>query len=157
MPYLYTEFAKYHHDGTPPFRGMSLEEGFAVSTGPLTIADSEADLETNPYAQAVRKEIKDQYMAGAYLLVAPMFEGETSREVVLPAGKWFDFYTGELVGEGEVITVTPGLDKIPVFVKDGALIPMTEARLHAPAKGEKYSLEIRHYGEKPGEYLLYCD
>ncbi|MCC5936865.1 MAG: DUF5110 domain-containing protein [Lunatimonas sp.] len=157
MPYWYTEFAKYHHEGTPPFRGMSLEEGFAVGSGPLTIADSEADLETNPYAEAVRKEVKDQYMAGEYLLVAPMFEGETTRQVVLPAGRWYDFYSGEFVGEGEVITVTPGLDKIPVFVKDGALIPLTDARLHAPGNGEKYNLEVRHYGEKPGEYLLYDD
>lgn len=70
---------------------------------------------------AVNKEIKDQYMAGEYLLVAPMFTGQTSRKVVLPKGKWYDFYTGKLVGEGEVITVTPGLEKIPVFVKDGVL------------------------------------
>ncbi|WP_209330144.1 TIM-barrel domain-containing protein [Lunatimonas salinarum] len=157
MPYWYSEFAKYHYEGTPPFRGMGLEEGFAVSTGPLTISDSEADLETNPYAQAVRKEIKDQYMAGSNLLIAPMFAGEASRQVVLPAGKWFDFYTGEYVGGGELITVTPGLDKIPVFVKDGAILPFTDAHLHTPARGEKYNLEIRHYGESPGEYLLYDD
>src|SRR3546814_2889935 len=48
-------------------------------------------------------------------------------------------------GGGEVITVTPGLDKIPVFVKDGGIIPMMPPLLHAPAKGEKTDLEIRHY------------
>ena len=36
--------------------------------------------------------------------------------------KWYDFYTGKLAGDGEVITVTPGLDKIPVYVKDGQMI-----------------------------------
>lgn len=157
MPYWYSEFAKYHFDGTPPFRGMSLEEGFRSSSQQLTVSDKDADLETNPYAEATRKEVKDQYMAGEYLLVAPMFEGETSRKVVLPNGKWFDFYTGDLAGEGEVISVTPGLEKIPVFVKDGGIIPLTDPKLHAPAKGEKYNLEIRHYGEKSGEYLLYDD
>lgn len=157
MPYWYSEFAKYHFEGTPPFRGMSLEEGFRSSNQQLTVSDKDADLETNPYAEATRKEVKDQYMAGEYLLVAPMFEGETSRKVVLPRGKWYDFYSGELVGDGEVITVTPGLEKIPVFVKDGGIIPMTDPKLHAPSKGEKYNLEIRHYGQKSGEYMLYDD
>ena len=157
MPYWYSEFAKYHADGTPPFRGMNLEEGFSSGNQQLTMADKDADLEANPYAEAIRKEVKDQYMAGEYLLVAPMFEGETTRKVVLPTGKWFDFYTGDLVGDGEVITVTPGLEKIPVFVKDGGIVPMTDPKLHAPAKGEKYNLEIRHYGKLPSEYLLYDD
>src|SRR3546814_7710667 len=94
-------------------------------------------------------------MAGEYLLVAPLFAGEESRKVILPRGKWYDFYTGEYVGGGEVITVTPGLDKIPVFVKDGGIIPMMPPLLHATAKGEKTDLEIRHYGEKPGRYFMY--
>ena len=63
-------------------------------------------------------------MTGEYLLVAPLFTGQTSRKVVLPKGKWYDFYTGKFAGEGEVITVTPGLARIPVFVKDGGIIPM---------------------------------
>jgi alpha-D-xyloside xylohydrolase len=96
-------------------------------------------------------------MAGEYLLVAPMFAGQTSRKVILPKGKWYDFYTGEYAGNGEVITVTPGLDKIPVFVKDGGIIPMMEFRLHAPSAGEEVDLEIRHYGKKPGLYQLYDD
>nr|MBI1228904.1 DUF5110 domain-containing protein [Cytophagales bacterium] len=157
MPYWYSEFAKYHFDGTPPFRGMNLEEGFRSSDQKMTLSDKEADLEANPYAEATRREVKDQYMAGEYLLVAPMFAGETSRRVVLPAGKWYDFYTGDFAGEGQVITVTPGLDKIPVFVKDGGIIPMADPMLHAPEKGEKYDLEIRHYGHKPSEYMLYDD
>ena len=81
------------------------------------------------------KEIKDQYMAGEYLLVAPLFTGQTTRKVVLPKGKWYDFYTGEYAGDGEVITVTPGLDKIPVYVKDGgdhsndaAIVACTKSR-----------------------------
>ncbi|PPJ40370.1 TIM-barrel domain-containing protein, partial [Pseudoxanthomonas sp. KAs_5_3] len=81
-------------------------------------------LEENPYAEATTKEIKDQYMAGEYLLVAPLFTGQKTRKVVLPKGNWYDFYTGERVGNGEVITITPGLDKIPVYVKDGGIIPI---------------------------------
>jgi alpha-glucosidase (family GH31 glycosyl hydrolase) len=154
MPYWYSEFAKYHFEGTPVFRGMNLEPGFTQDA--KTEAGS-ANLEDNPYAEATSKEIKDQYMAGEYLLVAPLFTGQTTRKVVLPKGKWYDFYTGEFAGDGEVLTVTPGLNKIPVYVKDGGIIPMMPPLLHAPKAGEKTDLEIRHYGQKPGKYFLYDD
>ena len=154
MPYFYSEFAKYHFEGTPPFRAMALETGFRNNILTEVLNQS---LDDNPYLEAVNRECKDQYMAGEYLLVAPMFTGEESRKVLLPQGKWYDFYTGEFAGESQEITVTPGLDRIPVFVKDGGLIPMMETRLHAPAKGEKIDIEVRHYGEKPGRYMLYDD
>ena len=156
MPYWYSEFARYHFDGIPPFRAMNLEPGFSLDSAVRTELRN-SNLDDNPYLEAVTKEIKDQYMAGEYLLVAPMFEGETSRKVILPKGDWYDFYTGDFVGNGSTIEVTPGLDKIPVFVKDGAIIPMMEARLHAPAPGEKVDLEIRHYGKADGNYRLYDD
>ncbi|WP_289158534.1 TIM-barrel domain-containing protein [uncultured Muribaculum sp.] len=156
MPYWYTEFARYHYDGIPPFRAMNLEPGFNIDKAVVKEV-KEKNLDDNPYLEAVTKEIKDQYMAGEYLLVAPMFAGQTTRSVVLPQGDWYDFYTGEFVGNGEKIEVTPGLDKIPVFVKDGAIIPMMEPRLHAPAAGEKVNLEIRHYGKADGIYRLYDD
>jgi alpha-D-xyloside xylohydrolase len=154
MPYFYTEFAKYHFEGTPPFRAMALEEGFRNNT---VSEVKNQNLEDNPYLETVNKEVKDQYMAGEYLLVAPVFTEQESRKVLLPKGKWYDFYTGEYVGEGQEITVTPGLDKIPVYVKDGGIIPMMESRLRAPAAGEKINLVIRHYGEKSGKYRLYDD
>lgn len=153
MPYWYSEFAKYHFDGTPPFRGMQFEPGFKSEVKKETVGG----LEENPYAVATSKEVKDQYMAGEYLLVAPLFTGQKSRKVVLPKGRWFDFYTGEYAGDGEVLTVEPGLNKIPVYVKDGAIIPMMKARLHAPKANEKVDLEIRFYGSKPSQYMLYDD
>ena len=156
MPYWYSEFARYHFDGIPPFRAMNLEPGFIPEQG-TTAKLSDANLEENPYLEAVSKEIKDQYMAGEYLLVAPMFKGQKERTVVLPKGDWYDFYTGKYVGNGEKITVTPGLDRIPVYVKDGAILPFMEARLHAPKAGEKVNLEIRHYGKADGAYRLYDD
>lgn len=154
MPYFYSEFAKYHFEGTPPFRAMALEEGFRNES--KTIAGSQS-LEDNPYLEAVNKEVKDQYMSGEYLLVAPLFTGQSTRKVLLPQGNWYDFYTGELAGNGQEITVTPGLDRIPVYVKDGGIIPMMETRLHAPAAGEKVNMEIRHYGTKESSYNLYDD
>jgi alpha-D-xyloside xylohydrolase len=96
-------------------------------------------------------------MCGEYLLVAPLFTGESTRKVLLPKGNWYDFYSGRYVGNGEEIVAKPEDDRIPVYVKDGGIIPMTTARLHAPAAGEKVNLIIRHYGEKEGMYNLYDD
>ncbi|OQP67600.1 glycoside hydrolase family 31 protein [Niastella populi] len=154
LPYWYSAFARYHFEGIPPFRAMNLEEGFVQETKK---EKGNANLEENPYAEAVSKEIKDQYMAGDYLLVAPLFAGQQTRKVVLPKGRWYDFYTGAFAGDGQVITVTPGLEKIPVYVKDGGIIPMMKPMLHAPVAGEKVDLTVRYYGEKPGKYMLYDD
>jgi len=96
-------------------------------------------------------------MMGDYILVAPMFAGETSREVYLPQGKWYDFYTGELVGENQKINITPALDKIPLFVKDGGIIPMIPTRRQAPKAGDILPLEVRHYGSAAGSFQLYDD
>lgn len=156
MPYWYTEFARYHFEGIPPFRAVNLESGF----NPELSASSDVknnSLEENPYLEAISHEIKDQYMAGEYLLVAPLFKGQKERTVLLPQGNWYDFYTGKYVGNGEKITVKPGLDYIPVFVKDGAILPFMEPMLHAPVTGQKVNFEIRHYGKADGNYRLYDD
>lgn len=154
MPYWYSEFARYHFEGIPPFYGMALETGFSQQ---LKKEAANTNLEENPYAEAAAKEIKDQYMAGENLLVAPLFTGQTTCKVILPKGKWYDFYTGELAGDGEVINVSPGLNRIPVYVRDGGIIPMMKPMLHAPKAGEKVDIEIRYYGTKPGKYALYDD
>jgi alpha-glucosidase (family GH31 glycosyl hydrolase) len=156
LPYLYTAFARYHFDGTPPFRGMQLVDGFRVAQqeerGTLGSTD-------NPYAVATRRDVKDQFMVGDDLLVAPMFAGDTARAVILPAGTWYDFYTGARVGGGEVVTVRPGLERIPLFVRDGAVIPLLadSARRAVPRAGEAPALEVRHYGTAPGTFALYDD
>jgi alpha-glucosidase (family GH31 glycosyl hydrolase) len=154
IPYFYSAFARYHFEGIPPFRAMNLEAAFDTE---VKMDAKTASLNENPYAESYLEEVKDQYMAGDFLLVAPMFDGVASRDIILPPGKWFDFYTGEFAGDGEVINVTPGLEKIPVYVKDGGIIPMMEAALRAPRQGEKYNIEIRHYGTRPSSFQLYDD
>ena len=155
IPYLYSTFAQYHFEGIPPFRAMQLVEALTLRS---VTEEGDLDSSKNPYGSYSTKEIKYQYMMGESILVAPMFAGELNREVLLPPGKWYDFYTGELVGEEEVITIIPGLDNIPLFVKDGAIIPMLkEDRTRMPVQGEILPLEIRHYGQKEGTYLLYDD
>jgi len=156
LPYLYNTFAQYRYEGTPPIRPMQLAAGI-VAEAPTT-GVGKLDATANPYAvPPAAREVKDQYMFGDSLLVAPIPPGVKSRKVLLPAGKWYDFHTGKLAGANETIEVIPSLAAIPVFVKDGALIPMISGRLTAPAAGETVALEIRHYGEAPGRLSLYDD
>jgi alpha-glucosidase (family GH31 glycosyl hydrolase) len=154
LPYIYTTFAQYHFQGTPVIRPMPLVPGFDArglqEAGAL-------DATANPYAIGKVVEVKDQYMFGDALLVAPIAPGTTTRKVVLPAGRWYDFYTGTLAGEGQVIEVKPPLSRIPLFVKDGAIVPMIPEREWAPGPGEEVPLEIRHYGEQPGAMGVYDD
>lgn len=154
LPYLYSSFAQYHFEGKPPFRAMALVEGFTPVT---TSTGGQLDATKNPYALKTVAEIKDQYMMGDCILVAPLFTGEKRRKVLLPAGKWYDFYTGALAGENQSIEIEPGLDKIPLFVKDGGIIPMIPAQRQAPRPDQHLPLIIRHYGTAPGSAILYDD
>jgi alpha-D-xyloside xylohydrolase len=154
LPYIYSTFAQYHFEGKPPVRAMNLVEGFAFKS---TDAAGKFDATENPYAMAIRDDIKDQYMMGDNILVAPVFEGERSRKVYLPAGKWYDFYTGKFVGENQQVTIETPLERIPLFVRDGGIIPMVPVSLHAPGPGVKVPVEIRHYGNAISEFTLYDD
>lgn len=152
LPYLYTAFAEYAMQGTPPMRAMNLEPAFADEFSEEVLGELHDT--HNPYAMATRKEMKDQFMVGPDIMVAPIFAGQKSRQVTLPRGKWYDFYTGELVGEGTVIKAS-GLSRIPTYVRDGAIVPLFPAI--SKLDGTKLPLEIRHYGEKSGSYKLYDD
>lgn len=93
---------------------------------------------------------------GPSILVAPVFTGQKERNVVLPNGDWFDFYTGEYVGNGETINIETALDRIPLFVKDGGIIPMLST-VNSDNKKDMESIEVRHYGNKENRYHLYND
>lgn len=61
-------------------------------------------------------EADEQYMFGSRYLVAPvLYAGMTEREVYLPAGKWKDMTTGEVLAGGQKVTVSAPLEVIPVF------------------------------------------
>lgn len=153
IPYLYTSYADYAFYGTPPIKAMNLVPGFNVTT--TTTTEGVLSSTENPYTKAIKKEMKDQFMVGDDLLVAPLFAGQKTRKVVLPKGKWYDFYTGKYAGEANVITVTPGLDIIPVYVRDGGIIPMMPPVLKIGT--EKLPVEVRYYGQKESSYNLYDD
>ena len=116
-----------------------------------------ADPTVNPYAPEAHAECDDEYLAGDSLLVAPLFAGESSRQVWLPAGAWYDFETGERFEGGRSHRVAPGLESIPVFVREGGIVPLMPSLPHAPRAGEAVPLEVRQYGPAPGTFRLFDD
>ncbi|MEO7989173.1 MAG: TIM-barrel domain-containing protein [Chryseolinea sp.] len=69
--------------------------------------------------------IADQYMFGPSLLINPIYEYKAeSREVYLPSTTgWYDFYTGEYLQGGQTIQAKAMLSRIPVYIKEGSIIP----------------------------------
>jgi Alpha-glucosidases, family 31 of glycosyl hydrolases len=149
IPYLYTAFANYHFKGIPPFRAFAMDfNDFGTESENIggVLDDTE-----NPYAVAASKDITDQFMVGDFLMVAPIYPGKEEREVVLPSGEWYDFYSGESVGSRGIIMAAPGLNKIPLYVKDGGMIPMLAE------SGDSGLIEVYCYGHKSGKFELYED
>ncbi len=83
-------------------------------------------------------EERDELMLGPFLLAAPVVApGERARRAYLPSGPacWFDFWTEEVLAAGADATLAAPLDRLPLVVPDGAILPMTDAgddfsRLH---------------------------
>jgi alpha-glucosidase (family GH31 glycosyl hydrolase) len=161
LPYLYTAFAAYREQGIPPFRAMP----FVMSPAEIAEAEARANeaaeqtLNTTDGAYGKKKvrEWDDQYMVGNALLVAPLVEGETEREVLLPSGIWYGLETGERYEGGCIIRIQCGLERIPVFVRNGSIIPMMPALSHVPPLGTQVPLELIHFGDAVGEGNLYDD
>jgi alpha-D-xyloside xylohydrolase len=66
--------------------------------------------------------VKDEYLFGPDLLVAPVIDEGTQRPVYLPAGDWVDYWTGAQVVGGKVVVADAPLDAIPVWARAGAVI-----------------------------------
>jgi alpha-D-xyloside xylohydrolase len=103
-PYAMEQMRKFSETGTPPLR-------------PLFV-DFPQDCEA--------WKIEDQHLFGPSLLVAPMLEYQArTRSVYLPAGaSWTDVWTGRVYEGGRRIEVEAPLERIPVFARDGASLPV---------------------------------
>jgi alpha-glucosidase (family GH31 glycosyl hydrolase) len=71
-------------------------------------------------------EIGDEYMFGPAFLVAPVTEqGATTKQVYLPAGTdWYNYWTHKRYPGGQTFTVDAPVDKLPLFVRAGSIIPL---------------------------------
>jgi len=99
----------------------------------------------------------DEYLWGRDILVAPVVEkGATSRRVYLPRGGWFDFWTSNRFDGGREIERTVDLETLPLFVREGAILPFGPVRQYVNEKADG-SLSIAVYPGADGEFLLYED
>ena len=115
------------------------------------------------------KNIETEYMFGESLLVCPvtepMYFEKGSRELqrskgwecYLPMGTdWYDFYTGEKYSGGGTVLVETALDRIPLFVRAGAILIMEKELMYAGQQTAE-PLEIRIYPGYDGTYAYYED
>ena len=101
---------------------------------------------------------KFQYLFGKSLLVAPITEpGVSTWNVYLPkAAGWYDFWTGKHFKGGQSVQTAAPLDKIPLFVKAGSIIPIGKLQQYAGEKSAD-TLEIRIYRGVNGSFDVYED
>lgn len=144
LPYLYNAFYTYRTTGVPPFRPPVMD--YAALRGTEKAGSGQLDDTENPYELRDVADVTDQYLIGDCLMAAPMLPGQSEREVILPPGQWYDFYTQKAV-EGSCIRYACPLERIPLFVREGGMIPLLQP---------DGSLQVRCYGAQ-GTCTLYDD
>lgn len=103
LPYLYTSFYKYIEEGIPMLKSLVLYDQ----------EDSQTHHRT------------DEFLAGEHILACPIGEPNSKgRRMYIPNGNWFNYWTHELVEGGDERWVDADLDSMPIFVKEGAIIPI---------------------------------
>jgi alpha-D-xyloside xylohydrolase len=101
--------------------------------------------------------IKDQLFFGESMMVSFVTEYEQrSKEVYLPEGNWFNFWTNEKVSGSKTVTVDAPFDGIPIFVKAGSILPMG-AKIQYATEESTEPMHIKVYPGKDAEYVLYLD
>jgi alpha-glucosidase len=101
LPYIYNAMQQASQTGVPALRPLFLEF---------------------PHDENVAG-MDDEFLFGDDLLVAPVLEeGMMEREVYLPKGEWFDYWTGRQFAGGQTIHLPVTLDTIPIFVRGGGFI-----------------------------------
>jgi alpha-D-xyloside xylohydrolase len=103
-------------------------------------------------------DIGDQFMFGPALMVNPvMREGATRRDVYLPASPvWYDFWTGDAVAGRGWIEADAPLDRIPLYVRAGSIVPMGSEIEYADEDPDG-PIELRVYTGADGSFNLYND
>ncbi|WP_372772894.1 TIM-barrel domain-containing protein [Mangrovibacterium sp.] len=101
--------------------------------------------------------IKDQLFFGESMMVAFVTEyQQRNKEVYLPEGDWFNFWTNEKVSGNKKTTVEASFDSTPIFVKAGAIIPMGPKVQYATQTTDE-PVHIKIYPGKDAQYTLYLD
>jgi alpha-D-xyloside xylohydrolase len=136
MPYIYSAAADTHYNSGTMMRGLVMDF---------------------PKDERV-KDIKDQYLFGRDLLVAPVHVyGARERSVYMPKGaSWYDFYTGELHKGGAAVLMKAPATRMPLLVKAGAILPMGPVTQYVDEKPDA-PITLKVYTGADGQASLYED
>lgn len=136
MPYIYSLAGHSYFDNYTIMRGL--------------IMDFHADNKVY--------EIADQFMFGPSLLINPVYTYKArTRDVYLPSTTgWYEFYTGAYLTGGQTVKAVAPLDKIPVYVKEGSIIPVgPEIQYTSQKPADPLTLYV--YTGKDASFTLYED
>lgn len=114
---IYRKFAKLHTSLFPYIYEAAHESkrtGMPIIRAMVLAFPDDAEAAKHPF----------QYLFGSELLVAPVYQSGNYRTIYLPEGVWIDFWTGKEFQGKQTIEVNAPLDKMPLFVRAGALVPM---------------------------------
>ena len=137
LPYLYDAFYEATQNGLPVMRSLAIDYSF----DPL-IYDA---------------QYQNQYLFGSAFLVAPFESGKDFGKIYLPAGKWYELYTGasQAGGKEQIIPLT--IQKLPVYVKGSSIIPM-QSLIQSTAEKPSDTLMLHVYnGDIKNAYVYYED
>lgn len=137
MPYLYSQAAAVTFKGSTLMRPLVMD--FATDSRAVDQAG--------------------QFMFGPAFLVAPVLQpGVASWDVYLPQtpGGWFDFWTGENLGSARTVASPAPLERIPLHVRAGSIVPLGPVKSYASEKPAD-PIELRIYRGADGAFTLYED
>jgi alpha-glucosidase (family GH31 glycosyl hydrolase) len=102
-------------------------------------------------------ECGDEYLWGRSVLVAPIVEkGATTRQVYLPYGGWYDFWTGERIEGGREISRVVDLETMPLYVRAGSILPLGPVKQFTAEKVDE-PLSISIFPGTDASFFLYED
>lgn len=134
IPYLYNAFAEYRFTGIPPFKPMILNY-----SNDKKVAN-----------------IWDQFLIGDDILACPITGEGDSKRVYLPEGVWYNFNTNEKYPGGRHYEVMFKIDEIPVFVREGAILPLAKPVAFVDSQ-TVFDIVCHVYGENAGVAHLFED
>lgn len=136
LPYIYSLFYEASRTGMPIQRSLAIDY-----THDNRIYDG---------------LYENQYLFGPFILVAPVESTKEFVKVYFPEGEWFSLYDGKKYpGNNEVIIECP-VHRLPVFVKGGALLPMTAAKANTKEKSDTLLLHA-YLGGQNSSFMFYED
>ena len=136
LPYLYTSFWKYVDEGVPMLKSLVLYD--------------QEDVHTHYRS--------DEFIFGEQILVCPILEPNAKgRRMFFPRGKWINYWTDQVVNGGREAWVDADIDSIPMFIKEGAIIPKFPIQQYVGEKDiDEVTLEV-YYKKGKEDSTLFDD